>query len=259
MGSLTNYAELEMLDHVFGNGVYTPAATVYLGLLTSDGGETGSVAGEPSGNGYARTAITFAAATSRSITQSAQVTFPQCTDTWGTLTHWGIFDAATSGNMIAYGALNTAIPTVSGNVPFIANSAIVVSANAGGFSDYLANILLNFLFRNINYNVPETHVALCSADPTDAGTGSTITEPGGNYARVNFSDWTTAALGALSNSTAIEFPTPTANWPNITHTAIVDAATDGNLLFRTTATPNQAPLIGDPVQYPIGEYDVTLT
>lgn len=259
MGSLTNFAELELLDHIFGNGAYTPASTIYLGLLTADATETGSVAGEPSGNGYARVAISFGAAASRAITQGAQVTFPQCTDTWGTLTHWGIFDALTSGNMLAYGALNSSIPTAAGNVPFVAAGSSIISVNAGAASDYLANTLLNFIFRNTAFSVPSLYVAMCDANPTDSGTGTTISEPGGNYARVSVTAWSNAASGALSNEAAIVFPTPSANWPTITYSAICDAATLGNLLLYATATPNQAPLIGDPVQFPIGDYDVTLT
>lgn len=260
MGSLTDYAELELLDHIFETGAYTPAATVYIGLLTSDPGETGSVAGEVSGNNYARQAITFSAASGRSIVQNGQIDFPECTPAgWGTITHFGIFDADTGGNMLAYGALTVSIVTVAGNIPFIPDLGTEISINSGGASDYLADILLDFMFRNQAFAQPNIHVALCDADPTDAGTGSTISEPGGNYARVDFADWTAAAAGALSNNTDIDFPTPSVDWPTVTHSAILDAATLGNLLIYATANPNQAPKVGDPVKFPAGDYDVTLT
>ena len=54
MGSLTDYAELELLDHIFENGAYTPVATIYMALFTDDPTDTGSTANEASGNGYAR-------------------------------------------------------------------------------------------------------------------------------------------------------------------------------------------------------------
>ena len=260
MGSLTDYAELELLDHIFENGAYTPVATIYMALFTDDPTDTGSTANEASGNGYARTAISFAAASSRSITQSGQVTFPQCSGGgWGTMTHWGIMDASTGGNMLAHGALTTSIVTYDGNVPFIPDAATVISVDAGAASDYLANKVLDFMFRNQAFAQPDCHVGLCSAAPVDGDTGSTITElSGGGYARVDFNDWTTAAAGALSNNTDINFTTPTGDWTTVTHSVICDASSAGNLLVYATATPNQAPLTGDPVKFVAGAYDITL-
>jgi hypothetical protein len=260
MGSLTDYAELELLDHVFENGAYTPASTMYVGLLTADPTDTGSQTNEASGNGYARTAITFAAAATREVVQSGQVTFPQCTGGgWGILTHWGIFDASTGGNMLAHGALTTSIATVDGNVVYIPDATVEISVNSGAVSNYLAHALLDFMFRNQAYAQPNCHVGLCSAAPVDTDDGSTITElSGGAYARVDFADWTTAAAGALSNNTDITFTTPTADWTTVTHSVICDASSAGNLLVYATATPNQAPLTGDPVKFLAGNYDVTM-
>ena len=261
MGSLTDFAELELLDHIFENGAYSPQATMYMALFTSDPGEGGSVSGEPSGNGYARTAITFAAATARRVTQTGIVTFPQVvTASWGTLTHWAIMDASSGGNMLAYGALQTSIVTVVGNVPFIPNAQTYVEITAGAASNYLANTALDFMFRNQTFTPPDCHVALCDTAIVDADTGTTISayEPGSNYARVNFNEWITAAAGALNNESSIDFPTPDVDWPTIIYGAILDAATNGNLLCYATATPNQAPKIGDPVSYPTGTYVITL-
>jgi hypothetical protein len=81
MGSLSNFAELELLDHVF-NAAYSPPAAVYLALCTADPTDagTGASMNEVANTGsYARTAITFGAASARRITQNALVTFPQAT------------------------------------------------------------------------------------------------------------------------------------------------------------------------------------
>lgn len=260
MGSLTDYGELELLDHVFENGAYVPAATIYMALFTGDPTDAGLLVNECSGNGYARTAIVFSAASSRTIIQNGQVTFPQCVGGgWGTITHWGVMDASTSGNMLAYGALSTPIVTAEGNVPFVPDAETEISVNTGGASDYLANALINFMFRNQSFSQPDCHVGFCSSAPVDSDTGSTISElSGGGYSRVNFSDWTTAASGALTNNTDIDFVTPTADWTTITHSVICDALTGGNLLVYATATPNQAPLTGDPVKFVAGTYDITM-
>ncbi len=53
MGSFSNYWENEVLDHLFGKGVYAPP-TIYVALSAADPGENGSGLDEPDGNGYAR-------------------------------------------------------------------------------------------------------------------------------------------------------------------------------------------------------------
>ena len=59
MGSIADYLENELSDHVMGVGAYTPPATVYLGLSTADPTDDASGLAEPSGNGYARESIAF--------------------------------------------------------------------------------------------------------------------------------------------------------------------------------------------------------
>lgn len=260
MGSITNLLEDFLLDHILENTAYTPAATLYMSLHTADPGEAGSIAAEVVGNGYARTAIAFSAAATRQAIQNGQVTFPQViTAPWGTVTHFGIHTASTgSGNMIGYGAFDNSIITEIGNVPFVPNLETVISINTGGASDYLANILIDFAFRNQAFAQPGIWVAMATATITDASTGSTITEPGGNYARVDFGTWNAASGGQSDNGADITFPTPSVDWSTVTYSALVDAATLGNLLIYATATPNQAPKIGDPVKIPTGDYIVTM-
>lgn len=261
MGSLTDYSELKLLDHTFENTAYTPVATLYLALFTADPTDTGSLTNEVSGNNYARSTIAFSAATTRKVVQNGQVTFNQAIGGgWGTSTHWGIIDASTSGNMVAHGAFSSSIVIVEGNVPFVPNLEVEISINSGAASDYFAHKLLDFMFRNQAFSQPDCHVAFADDTIVDADTGSTISELSGNgYTRVDFADWTTAAAGALANNTDIDFPTPTGSaWNTITYSAILDASSLGNLLVFATATPNQAPGVGDPVKFVAGAYDVTL-
>lgn len=109
MGAATNYLELKLLDHSLGTATYTKPTTVYLSLHTSDPGETGSTSAEisTSSTAYARQSITFAAAASGSAASNATVTFSAATASWGTITHIGINDASTGGNMLYYGAVTT--------------------------------------------------------------------------------------------------------------------------------------------------------
>jgi hypothetical protein len=108
MGSFANYWENEILDHLFGKGSYTPP-TIYVGLSTADPGDDASGLAEPSGNSYARVATTGAdwnAASGGTIDNANDISFPEASGSWGTLTHFTLFDAASSGNMLAYGSLN---------------------------------------------------------------------------------------------------------------------------------------------------------
>src|SRR5689334_21871545 len=110
MGSLSNYGENALVKHLFLEAAYSPAATLYLALATADPTEaaTGASMNEVANSGsYARTAITFGAASSRRVTQSADVTFPTASGSWGTVTHWAIVDSGThgAGNVLSYGAL----------------------------------------------------------------------------------------------------------------------------------------------------------
>jgi len=102
------------------------------------------------------------------------------------------------------------------------------------FSDYLENELLDHVFGNSAYSAPASlYVALSTADPTDDGSG--LNEPVGNgYARVgvtnNLTEWPAATGGSKSNANDVTFPLATGAWGTITHFAILDAATGGNLL-----------------------------
>jgi hypothetical protein len=88
------------------NTSYTSPATVYVALYTTDptDADTGT---EVSGGSYARTAVTFGAPSNGVSTNSAAVEFPTCTSSWGTITHIGIRDASTSGNLLYHTALTT--------------------------------------------------------------------------------------------------------------------------------------------------------
>lgn len=265
MGKISTFLANELLDHVF-NAAYTPAATVYLGLSTANPTDDGSGLAEPSGNAYARQAITFGAAASRRVTQSATVTFPQATGAWGTITHWAIFDAASGGNMLAHGALAASKSVVTGNTPSVAAGEVWVEVTAGEMSTALAHNLLNLAFRNVAYSKPNTFIGVATATLSDTTTGSTVTEPsGGSYARVQVNPnggssptWSVAASRAVTNSAAVTLPTATAAWGTVVSSFIASAVTGGDILFYDNDTVDQAVGSGDTVQFASGDIDVVI-
>ena len=266
MGSIADFLENELLDHVC-NAAYTPAATVYLGLSTADPTDDASGLAEPSGNGYIRKAITFAAAASRHVAQNADVDFAQASGAWGMIAHYGVFDAESAGNMMAHGALGASKEVVSGNTPSVASGQVTVSYDAGYVSDYLANKLLDFAFRNQAYSAPDTYCALTTATIADNNTGSTITEvSGGGYARkqVNINGgssptWDLAASSIVDNTDNVDIGPATASWGTVVALGICDALTVGNLLLYDNGVADQAVGDGDTVRFPAGDLDISMS
>ncbi len=127
MSAMSDYLENEILDHVLGTGAYTMPSTIYVGLSTGSFGDDDSGT-ELSGSGYTRKSITFAAASSASAASNATVTFPTATGSWGSISHYGVYDASTSGNLLIHGAFSAAKTIGSGDVLRINSGDLTVTA-----------------------------------------------------------------------------------------------------------------------------------
>ena len=112
--SFSNFLETEVLDHVFGGNAYTAPATHYLALFTGAPGEAGGGT-EVSGNAYARQSVAFTVS-GNLATNTAAVEFPTATGSYGTVTHVGVFDALTSGNLMCYATLSASKAIETGDV-----------------------------------------------------------------------------------------------------------------------------------------------
>ena len=106
-----------MLDWLLTNGSATRPTAWYVALYTVAPGEAGGGT-EVSGGSYARTAVTFTVSGTAPTTasNSGAVEFPTATGSWGTIVAAGIFDASTSGNLLAYADLTTSKTVDSGDV-----------------------------------------------------------------------------------------------------------------------------------------------
>jgi len=105
----------------------------------------------------------------------------------------------------------------------------------GAFSDYLEDAILDLTINQVAY-VPDSsdvYVALHISSPMDDDSGVEVT--GGAYARV-LGAFTAASGGTVSNSLDVSFPPATAPWGTVTHFAIYDDATGGNLLYWAQLT-----------------------
>jgi hypothetical protein len=126
MAEMSNYLENALINATLRNTTYTSPATVYVGLYTSDPGE-GNTGTEVSGTSYARQSVTFGSPSNGVSTNSAAVEFPQAGGSWGTVSHIGILDASTSGNLLYYTALDASKTIDTGDVFRIAIGSLSVT------------------------------------------------------------------------------------------------------------------------------------
>ena len=114
---MSNYLENALLNATLNGTSYTAPTNVYVALFTSDPTDAGTGT-EVSGGSYARTEVTFPAAsgTSGSVASDADCTFPTATGTWGTVGWIGIYDASTSGNLLYHTALDASKTIASGDI-----------------------------------------------------------------------------------------------------------------------------------------------
>ena len=126
--SFSKYLETEILDHVFAGAAYTAPSTKYLALFTAVAdGETGSVT-EVSGGGYARQSVAFTTS-GNTTSNNAAVEFPTATGNYGTVTHVGVYDASTSGNLMAYAALSSNKTIETGDVFRVPSGDLDITLN----------------------------------------------------------------------------------------------------------------------------------
>jgi len=128
MAAMSDYLENALINAVLRGTTYTSPSKVYIALYTSDptDAKTGT---EVTGGAYARQEITFGAPTNGVSYSTADVLFPVATASWGTVTHIGIFDASTAGNLLFHGPLtNTKTIAADDQLKIVAGNVNVTLA-----------------------------------------------------------------------------------------------------------------------------------
>ena len=113
MAALSNYAEKLLLDWSMTTGSATRPTAWYVALYTAAPSDSGGGT-EVSTGGYARRSVTFDAASSPGGTTSNNntVSFTASGASYGTVSHIGIFDNVSGGNLLWHGSM-TASKTVA--------------------------------------------------------------------------------------------------------------------------------------------------
>ncbi len=127
MSALSDYLEAKYLDHTYNGVAFTSPSTIYLALYTSDPTDA-DVGTEVSGGSYARVRIyangggspdfnlAVTDGVGKLVDNDDDITFPTATAPWGTITHFGLRDAASGGNLLHHGALDEAQVVGTGGV-----------------------------------------------------------------------------------------------------------------------------------------------
>lgn len=140
--ALSDYAENKLVDHVFRATAFSEStpASYYVVLYTTACSDS-AAGSEVSGGSYARVAVTRGTAawngthgnatgassgTNGTISNASAITFPAATADWGTVTHWGVVDAASAGNQVVCAALTASRNITTGSTPSFAGGALTI-------------------------------------------------------------------------------------------------------------------------------------
>jgi hypothetical protein len=124
MAAASNFTENLALKFLLTNTTATRPTAWYVALFTTDPTDAGSGT-EVSGTNYARTAVSFSVAND-TATNSAPVTFTAAGSNWGSVSHIGVYDAITTGNLLFHGQVQTAKQIDSGDTFTISTSNLSI-------------------------------------------------------------------------------------------------------------------------------------
>lgn len=267
MSALSDYLENKLLDHLLKNTAYAQDATLYFALFTADPGESG-VTGELTigTGGYARAAVTnnnvnfpqCASSGTPTKTNGTTIQFPTATLAWGTITHWAIYSAATTGtNMLAHGALSQPHYVAATDSPKLAvgvMQATFNTASSGGLTDFAKRKLLDHVFGGPTYTpAGAVYISLgtgYSSDSLSASDESSLIRP-----VIAFGS---AAGGVSTNSGTLTLTSSVLDGAEtLSAFGIFDDATSGNLLVVGPVSTSRTIGIGDTVSFPASSFTVT--
>ena len=133
MANMSDYLENQLRDHIFRTASFTKPTVLAVALFTAAPSDAGGGT-EVSGGGYARVLRnpldanwTAASAVDGLTDNAADITFPAATAPWGTITHIGIFDAATAGNLLFWAPLAASKTVNTGDTFYIPAGSLDVT------------------------------------------------------------------------------------------------------------------------------------
>lgn len=125
--SFSDHLETEVLEWAFTSGTPTRPTAWYLALFTAAPSDSGGGT-EVSGGAYARQSVTFTVS-GDTASNSAAIEYPTATANYGTVTHVGVFDASSAGNLLAWAALTSSKTIETGDVFRVPSGDLDITLN----------------------------------------------------------------------------------------------------------------------------------
>lgn len=125
-------------------------------------------------------------------------------------------------------------------------------------TNFLEDKIINHVLRNTAYTQPTTvYVALFTTATDETGAGTEVT--GGSYARQSVAFDAPSPAGETQNAAQITFPVATGSWGTVTHFAIMDAVSAGNMLYQAALAVSKVVGIGDQLIFADGALQIDET
>lgn len=227
-----DYLETGVLNVLRGVTFAAPAK-VYLALFLNDPGETGAGGTEVSYAGYRRVELDFSAPAETNggigVQNLEDITFPTPASAAGTITHIGVMDSLTAGNMLCRGELIEPL-VIGADEPPVFLAGDVLFYLTGNLSKTWKTKILNVL-RGQSIQGITPYFSLWNGSP-EAG-GAELS--GDNYARAALVFGAPAEQSSgqiiMRNSEATAFSRPSTAWGTWTHSAIYSALSSGEPVY----------------------------
>lgn len=234
--SWTSYAQKKIGDAMLGDAAFPTLTGMWLALLASNPGESGSLTSEVALTRQRMdTAMAAFSSTLGTTSNSSAITYGTPASTF-TIAYVAMVDASSGGNVWWYEQLPFPIVKNSGEVaPSFQIGAITLAIGLDFLTAYAAKQIGDaILLKSTFPTIAAMWQGLFTANPTSAGL-LTSEVTGGSYARQNVS----LALPAIDSTTGIvqsnalvTYPTPTAPWGSIAYVGWMDASLGGNMWAR---------------------------
>ena len=238
----TKYFENLILNTARGQSVSAPL-TLYLGLWLSNPGESGTDGTEVSYSGYQRQEIAFTAPAPMNggigVQNAHQITFPTPATAVGNITHLGVMDSATGGNMLVYGQFGEVLAIDASEAPVVvAGEAQWWWQPGSDMSDAYKTHTLNFL-RGASLSGFVPYIALFNGNPETGGAELA----GDGYARMpavfTAPDVLPSGQSFIANSTQLSTARANLTWGTFGFFVVMDAQAGGQPWYYRERSPRE--------------------
>ena len=193
---MSDWLEPQFLDHLLGVSAFSAPSALYLGLSTDSGGGFGDD-GTGTESSLARQLITFSAPSNTSISSSAAaaIEYPRITGSAETIYGWGVFDAATGGNLLYHSSFPSAPISLSTGDSFTVPAGSVSISYTGALQPYAFKAWSDHCLRGTSWTMPSVlYLALDRTGTSMGDLAATFLVLGGSFDEPRWHDHSTGTV-----------------------------------------------------------------